>query len=60
MSIDELVAAWRDRPKESREAVLSELQETVVGWSKSAYDDDTRCDAETFEIVLKLLRAAEP
>lgn len=47
--------AWKKRPKDSREAVLKELQDTAKGWKESAYNKETRADARTMQVVCDLL-----
>lgn len=46
---------WLAQPKDSREAIISELKDMAVGWKKTANDEDTRADAVSLALVVEIL-----
>lgn len=51
----DLLQAWLTRPKESREVVLQELRDMAEGWSQAADTEETRDDAETLKVAVRIL-----
>lgn len=50
---------WSKRPEASREAVLDELRTMAYEWEKSADDQETKDDAETLRVLVKVLKHIE-
>ena len=55
LQIEELCVAWKKQFENSRKVVLDELVDMQVGWDQGSYDDATREDAKTLDIVIKIL-----
>jgi hypothetical protein len=59
MISSDLIKAWKARSNTSREAVLDELANIQNNWSLGSYDDDTREDAETLDIIIQIIRSCD-
>lgn len=52
-------AVWRQRSKESRDAVLGELRNLVWGWSAPDEIEETLEDAETLALLVRIIESID-